>query len=91
MCNKQQKYIHFPALPFSRSKQIVKKPPISGFPWHPKTLGEEIRKRRLELGLTQVEAAKKLSINDQTFSRWETNENIPNTIHYHIIISFLGH
>jgi transcriptional regulator with XRE-family HTH domain len=91
LCNKPQKYIHFPALPFSQRVQVIKKPPLSGFPWQPKSLGEEILRRRLELGLTQEEAGEQLGLNHQTFSRWETGENIPNVTHYPKIIAFLGY
>jgi DNA-binding XRE family transcriptional regulator len=91
LCIKLQKYIHFPALPFSQRVQVVKKPPLSGFPWQPKSLGEEILKRRLEVGLTQEEAGQQLGLNHQTLSRWETGENTPNVTHYPKIITFLGY
>jgi DNA-binding XRE family transcriptional regulator len=89
LCIKLQKYIHFPALPFSRRTHLVKKPPISGFPWHPKSLGEQILKKRLETGLTQQEIAEQLDLNDQTISRWETGENSPNIKNYQRIMLFL--
>ncbi|MBK8609387.1 MAG: helix-turn-helix transcriptional regulator [Chitinophagaceae bacterium] len=91
LCNKQQKYIQFPALPFSRSTHSIKKPPISGFPWHPKTLGEKILRKRLELGLTQLEVAQKLGLNDQTVCRWEKGENNPRVKQYFKIMDFLNH
>jgi len=87
LCNKQQKYIHFPALPFSRSIHSVKKPPLSGFPWQPNSLGQRILKRRLELGLTQQQMAEKLKVNDQTICRWETGENKPTMKHYNMLIA----
>lgn len=90
MCNNQQKYIQFPALPFSRRTQLVKKPPISGFPWHPKTLGEKILRKRLELRLTQVELAMRLGVNDQTVSRWETGEHKPSKKQFLIISELIS-
>jgi DNA-binding transcriptional regulator YiaG len=71
--------------------QTVKKPPVSGFPWYPKTLGQHLLKKRLELGLTQVEVARKLNLGLQTISHWESEDNIPNIYHYPAIISFLGY
>lgn len=53
-------------------------------------MGKKIQRKRLELGLTQLEMAKLLNLNDQTISRWETEESIPNVKHYPSIISFLG-
>lgn len=78
-------------MPFSRSTHSVKKPPISGFPWHPKTLGEKILRKRLELGLTQLEVAKQMGLNDQTISRWEIGESNPRIKHQSTIIVFLGY
>lgn len=71
--------------------QIVKKPPISGFPWYPKTLGQHMLKKRLELGLTQVQVAQQLGLGLQTISHWESADNIPSIYHYPSIISFLGY
>jgi transcriptional regulator with XRE-family HTH domain len=70
---------------------LVKKPPISGFPWHPKTLGEKILRKRLELSLTQLELAMKLGVNDQTISRWETGESMPRAKHQTNLEVFLGY
>lgn len=38
------------AYPFSLAWpiQLIKKPPISGFPWQPKKLGERVLQKRLE-------------------------------------------
>ncbi len=71
--------------------QTVKKPPVSGFPWYPKTLGQHLLKKRLELGLTQVEVARKLNLGLQTISHWESEDNIPSIYHYPAIINFLGY
>lgn len=83
--------MHFPVLPFSRLAQTVKKPPITGYPWHPQTLGEQILKRRLDLGLSQIEVAQMLNLGLQTISRWELNKNTPNNCHYAGIIKLLGY
>ena len=69
---------------------MIKKPPISGFPWHPKTLGEKILQKRLQLGLTQVELGHQLKVNDQTVSRWETGGNSPGIRHHKKIAKFFG-
>lgn len=83
--------MHFPVLPFSRLAQTVKKPPTIGYPWHPQTLGEQILKRRLDLGLSQIEVARMLNLGPQTISRWECGTHIPQIKHYPQIIKFLDY
>lgn len=41
-----------------------------------KTIGRRIRERRIELGLTQEDLATKLTMAQNTLSRWETNERV---------------
>ena len=43
-----------------------------------KTLGDKIRKHRLENGLKQVELAKKLGVNEMTIVNWELGRTVPN-------------
>lgn len=61
------------------------------FDFDPKTLGEHIKKRRLELGLTQKQAAKRLRVNSWTVLNWEKGETQPLTKSVPKIISFLGY
>lgn len=44
------------------------------------TLNERIKQRRRELGLTQKELADKLSVSDKTVSRWESSNQMPDTM-----------
>src|SRR5580658_497395 len=46
-------------------------------PTIPKTLGEKIKKHRLELGLFQRDAAAKIGISSATLSNWERGIIIP--------------
>ena len=46
-------------------------------PLDPKTLGEAIRARRLEAGLTQAELAERLSVSAQSVSHWECADTAP--------------
>ena len=48
---------------------------VSRFP--ATTLGERIRKRRLEMGLKQVELARLLGVNQGTIVNWEKDRNKP--------------
>jgi len=63
-------------------------------PAYPKaltTLGDHIRKRRLDLGLSQGQAAQKLDIKKESIHRWERNYNQPETRHIPKIYDFLGY
>lgn len=42
-----------------------------------KTIGENLRTIRIELGLTQKEFAEKLGYGCQNISNWEKNRNVP--------------
>ena len=41
------------------------------------TIGDRIKKRRKELGLTQAELGEKLQVTDRAVSKWEQNEGNP--------------
>lgn len=40
-------------------------------------IGDDIRKLREEMGMSQADLAKKLSISDKTVSSWEVNRTEP--------------
>lgn len=61
------------------------------FDFDPKTLGEHIKKRRLELKLTQKEAAKLLKVNAWMVLNWEKGETQPLPQSVPKIILFLGY
>ncbi|MFQ5444664.1 MAG: helix-turn-helix domain-containing protein [Nitrospinales bacterium] len=54
-------------------------------------LGDHLRKRRLDLGLLQKEAAEKLGVDKTTYYNWENNRTIPKFKHLPQIISFLSY
>ena len=41
------------------------------------TIGDRIRNKRKESGMTQLELANKLNITDKAISKWEQNEGNP--------------
>ncbi|MCI0706696.1 MAG: helix-turn-helix domain-containing protein [Ignavibacteriae bacterium] len=55
------------------------------------TWGDHIKKHRLELHLTQEEAARKIGITYISLGCWERNDKQPLTIHIPGIIAFLGY
>lgn len=58
---------------------------------NPKTWGECLRKRRLELGLTSAEAARMLGIMPSTLYVWECGKKKPHPTSCLKIMDFLGH
>ena len=59
--------------------------------FEPQTLGEHIRKRRLQLGLTQKAAGERLGVNSWTVLNWEKGKTEPPVEAIRKIIGFLGH
>jgi transcriptional regulator with XRE-family HTH domain len=57
----------------------------------PQTLGEHVRKRRLELGLTQRQAAEPLGVNPWTVLNWEKGHTEPPIESIPAILQFLGY
>ena len=61
------------------------------YPKEPHTVGEHIRKRRLDLGLLQRQLAKQLGVNETTVHNWETSVTQPETRLIPKVIEFLGY
>jgi len=59
--------------------------------FEPHTLGEHVRKRRLELKLTQQEVADQLGVNPWTILNWEKGHTQPPIASIPAIIRFLGY
>ncbi len=63
----------------------------TGYPASPKTIGEAIRKRRLDLGLKQREAAKMIGCNYLTLVNWEKGHFTPRVNRMAGVVRFLGY
>ena len=61
-----------------------------GYPLSPQTVGEHIRKRRLDLGLKQNDVAEIIGVTESTIWNWEHGREI-NIRHFPRIIEFLGY
>jgi len=59
--------------------------------FEPQTLGEHIRKQRLELGLTQKQAADRLRVTSFTVLNWEKGHTEPPIETVPAILRFLGY
>jgi serine/threonine protein kinase len=77
--------------PPPRGARQAKKPIPPGYPDSLVTLGDHIRKRRLDLKLTIKELGRRLGADDTTIYLWETNRAKPAIAHVSKIIQFLGY
>jgi DNA-binding transcriptional regulator YiaG len=65
---------------------------IRRYPASPKTLGEHLHKKRVDLGLSMPKLIQLLglSISDTTVEKWEKNQNRPTEPFHSRIVEFLG-
>jgi DNA-binding transcriptional regulator YiaG len=64
---------------------------VNRYPVCPKTVGQHLRKRRLDLGLKQSEVARTLGVHIETFKNWERGVNVPTGRVIPKILGFLGY
>jgi transcriptional regulator with XRE-family HTH domain len=62
------------------------------YPTAPKTFGEHLRKKQvdMQLSMTQLANLLGLGISDSAIEKWEKNQNHPTDAHRKRIIEFLG-
>lgn len=68
----------------------TKAEPPPGYPERPETLGDHLRKRRLDLGLSQRALAQRLGVDEKTVQTWERNEVRPSRTLAREVRHFLG-
>jgi len=62
------------------------------YPTNPKTLGEHLRKKRIDLSLSMTQLSKflELGVADTTIEKWEKNVSKPTEPYRSKLIKFLG-
>jgi transcriptional regulator with XRE-family HTH domain len=80
-----------PALPFCRTILKSPKPLPITYPKYLKTIGDHLRKSRLDKKLLQIEVGRQLGVNECTIHNWETNLTSPSLAHIPKIIKFIGY
>lgn len=72
------------ALPFASLRLSAPRPPVlpRGYPLAPNTFGQHLRRRRLDLGLTQRTLARRLGVREETVQLWESDRFRPLARHY---------
>ena len=76
-------------MPFCTLRLTAKKPLPVAYPKELKTLGDHLRKRRLELGPRQIDVATRLGASEATIVHWETNLTRPALKFIPAIVSFI--
>ncbi len=79
------------ALPFCHRVLTATKLKSPEYPKELKTLGDHIRKRRLDLGLFQRQVAEQIGVTESTILNWESNATRPPVRYIRCIIRFLGY
>ncbi len=81
------------ALPFCELgvRAILRVPKPIEVPTYTETLGGILSKRRTDLGLTRIQAARALGVCWKSLMWWERDERVPAANCYPVIISFLGY
>lgn len=80
-----------PALPFCQVRLSARSPSNPTYPTELKTLGDHLRKRRLDLDLLQHEVAEQLGVDDDSVCHWATSYSIPKPYLIPRVIEFLGY
>jgi transcriptional regulator with XRE-family HTH domain len=86
------------ALPFCKVTLQRKRCPwgiyfrqVKGYPTTPKTIGERLRKRRLDLNLRQLDVADLIGCHETTVVNWEKNHSEPRITYLAAVVAFLGY
>ncbi len=80
-----------PALPFCHVSLKGERPLPKAYPRELKTLGDHLRKKRLDLKLLQKEVAQVLGVTKDTVTYWEVGRSSPDLHGTAKIIKFLGY
>ncbi len=78
-------------LPFCHLTLTAPMPPPRGYPPGPKTLGDHLRKVRLDRGLRHDEVARELGVSKATLFNWEGNHTRVQTRFMPQVVAFLGY
>jgi DNA-binding transcriptional regulator YiaG len=82
-------YKYTVALPFSEAHRTVQKPIGNKYIENPKTLGQQIRNKRVKLGLLQKELARIIGVCEDTITYWEDDRTSPKPKYLAAIKEFL--
>ena len=72
-------------------KILLKDSRPTPYPNEQRSVGDHLKRRRYELGLRQIDVAKRLSVDEYTICQWENNKTTPAVRYYPRIIEFVGY
>ena len=78
-------------MPFCHIRLKGQRPLSRAYPKSLKTIGDHIRKRRLDLSLLQREVAEIIGVDETSVHNWEINKALPMLRCLPAIIAFLGY
>ena len=78
-------------MPFCGLKLTAAKPRSSAYPKELRTLGQHLKKKRLDLGLLQREVAERLGVGKVCYELWEWNQTQPRARGLRAVLAFLGY
>ncbi len=84
--NSQRRVAFLPNVPVHLNALIPKR-----YDFEPKTLGEHLKKQRLERGLLQTQVATLLGVDEASIVNWERGKRTPQIRHLPAIYKFLGY
>jgi transcriptional regulator with XRE-family HTH domain len=79
------------ALPFCHLTLRTKKPKDSKYPTELRTIGDHLKRRRLDLGLLQRQVAERLRVSVENVRNWEWSKTKPEVRFLPVILDFLGY
>ena len=86
-CRGSGTFFEWPVYRFSLPRPIIAP---RGYTGNPRTIGDHIRKRRIDLGLFQRQAAEKIGVSEASVYNWERGIE-PELRHMPKVIRFLGY
>ena len=78
-------------MPFCSLTLKGPKPLPAQYPRELNTLGDHLRKHRLDLGLLQREIAEQIGVEESTITNWERQRTVPEIRYIPRIVEFLGY
>ncbi len=78
-------------LPFCKVVLHAQKPRQMGYPTEPKTLGQHLKKRRMDMRMSQKKVATLLGISREVYGQWEADHISPRVSSMPKVIDLLGY
>jgi len=80
-----------PALPFCHVRLTASRPLPPTYPRDLRTIGDHLRKKRLDLGLLQQEVARRIGVDEASIYNWENHRSSTSLQFIPKVIAFLGY